>query len=233
LNAAPPIGNDVVDLSEPSARGKWRHRRFLERVFALREQDAILASPEPDRILWSFWAAKEAAFKVARKRDARLCFAPRSLEVIATPPVPQHPSAGLVLTPQGPVRIRWTQAPTSLHAIGWEDDGGSEPPSFRAGVELLVGEEIDRRLHELTARELAQALSPASRAARLLVKHLLRESAAHEVEVLRSLEGDALGPPRLYVEGLRRDDIDVSLSHDGDFVAAAVSMSGLRIEDRG
>ncbi|PIP08679.1 MAG: hypothetical protein COX51_03190, partial [Syntrophobacteraceae bacterium CG23_combo_of_CG06-09_8_20_14_all_50_8] len=58
------VGNDIVDLTHPHAKGKSRDLRFLKRVFLPDEERQILASHEPDTMLWTLWTGKEAAYKV-------------------------------------------------------------------------------------------------------------------------------------------------------------------------
>jgi phosphopantetheine--protein transferase-like protein len=61
------LGNDVVDLRDPRARGKAEDARFLQRVFTGGERETIVAAADPHHALWARWAAKEAAFKAVSK----------------------------------------------------------------------------------------------------------------------------------------------------------------------
>jgi phosphopantetheinyl transferase (holo-ACP synthase) len=87
------VGNDVVDLGDPETRAGVRHPRFDARVFAPEELAVLGFHPEPQRLRWVLWAAKEAAFKVARKRAPATVFAPRRFRV--------------TLAPGGVGRVRW------------------------------------------------------------------------------------------------------------------------------
>ncbi|HMA66939.1 MAG TPA: 4'-phosphopantetheinyl transferase superfamily protein, partial [Desulfosalsimonadaceae bacterium] len=60
-------GNDIVDCSSPAAQGKARSARFVRKVLTGDEQARLAAAQDPDRLLWAFWAAKEAAYKAASK----------------------------------------------------------------------------------------------------------------------------------------------------------------------
>jgi phosphopantetheinyl transferase (holo-ACP synthase) len=77
------IGNDVVDLGDPEAAAGACHARFEKRVFAPEEVALLDASAGSRRLRlrWTLWAAKEAAYKVARKRDATIVFSPRRFMV--------------------------------------------------------------------------------------------------------------------------------------------------------
>ena len=70
------VGNDVVDLSDRSVVLGPRHPRFDARVFAPSEHRALRESAEPNPLRWAFWAAKEAAYKVAKKLDAAAVWSP-------------------------------------------------------------------------------------------------------------------------------------------------------------
>jgi phosphopantetheinyl transferase (holo-ACP synthase) len=63
------LGNDVVDLADAAGR----HPRFDARVFAPAEQALVAADP---RLRGVLWAAKESAYKAARKDDVRTVFSP-------------------------------------------------------------------------------------------------------------------------------------------------------------
>jgi phosphopantetheinyl transferase (holo-ACP synthase) len=70
------VGNDVIDLRDPETAPGSEHPRFDGRVFAPAERELLGASTDPRRLRWILWAAKEAAYKVARKIDARAVFSP-------------------------------------------------------------------------------------------------------------------------------------------------------------
>jgi len=70
------VGNDVVDLLDPAVAAGPRHPRFDARVFAPSEHRALRESTEPNPLRWAFWAAKEAAYKVAKKLDAAAVWSP-------------------------------------------------------------------------------------------------------------------------------------------------------------
>jgi phosphopantetheinyl transferase (holo-ACP synthase) len=77
------VGNDVVDLTDPEAADGSLHPRFEARVLTRRElaQVATLRGRDATRWRWVFWAAKEAAYKVARASDPTVPFSPRRFEV--------------------------------------------------------------------------------------------------------------------------------------------------------
>ena len=75
----------------------------------------VQVTPEPDRMLWSLWAAKEAAYKAWVRLDPTLVFSPSSFEVILDPV-----SAGATLRRPGhpeALVVRWSQGPDWVHAV--------------------------------------------------------------------------------------------------------------------
>ena len=230
------IGNDIVDLAEPGVAGKEHDRRFMDRVFTPAERARILASAAPTIALWKTWAAKETAYKIASKLREGVVFAHREFEVVPTwraeghrrgdralgaGPLrrPRHPGAlgdGARLhplrRPAGPQRRRpaggrGRAAAAAAGAVRIVHDGqalGGVLTTRRAGVGAL-----DRVGARPPARAPAdRAVGTAGRRGPAPVARLGLEPAGHRPE----------GGP---VAGF-----DVSLSHDGRFVAAAVTGPG-------
>ena len=71
------IGNDIVDLSSSENKYKYLNNRFCDRVFTANENKTIglCLDKNKDKILWSIWAAKEAAFKTCQKKIPEIIFA--------------------------------------------------------------------------------------------------------------------------------------------------------------
>ena len=78
------VGNDVVDLHDPDSRPEALHPRFDTRVFTPDEREALETSACPHSLRWTLWAAKESAYKVAKKLDPTVRFLPRDFEVRRT-----------------------------------------------------------------------------------------------------------------------------------------------------
>ena len=70
------LGNDVVDLADPEARARTLHPGFDRRVLDSDEQAWLRASPQRARDRWVLWAAKESAYKAARRLDPSVVFSP-------------------------------------------------------------------------------------------------------------------------------------------------------------
>jgi phosphopantetheine--protein transferase-like protein len=234
------IGNDIVDLAEPGVAGKERDRRFMDRVFTPDERARILDATAPTIALWKAWSAKETAFKIASKVREGLVFHHQAFEVA------ELKAAWLdrarVRFDDLEIHVRWESARDYIHCIGHlvrtsGDEGLGEPTAefphdwqgileylrdrwrVRAGVahnsQALAG--------SLTHAEQASAHGTPSERARLLARRLIERWDLQEAEIVRRWEAWRWSPPMVARHGERVAGFDVTLSHDGRFVAAAVA----------
>ncbi|HET7552140.1 MAG TPA: 4'-phosphopantetheinyl transferase superfamily protein [Gemmatimonadaceae bacterium] len=250
------IGNDLVDLRAREAAGKSGDTRFLARVFTTREAELIASSPSPDTALWILWAAKEAAYKVAKKLSPDVIFAHSRYEVIpddaaltidsdgssvseGAPPGRSVPARSVLRA--GRVRLQgldgldgvvlpveWRLSPTFVHCVAMEADGDFH--SLRVAISARAELDRDSTVYEPTDRE---QLSLAGRAAeslavRRLARALAAEAGLGEVEIVRERHGSVFGPPRLYPRGGAAPlaGWDITLSHDGELAAVALANDG-------
>jgi phosphopantetheine--protein transferase-like protein len=222
------IGNDIVDLAEPGVAGKERDQRFMNRVFTPAERERILEAAAPTIALWKAWTAKEAAFKVASKLRSRLVFRHQAFEVLPDEAagVNTRLRAAVRATADQAhvrfedllIRVKWDAAKDYIHCIG--QLAGAEW-DLLTGVANDEDDTLDPRL--LTDAERASVYSMASARARLLARELMTRWDLHRVEVLRLWRARGWSAPVLAEEGRRLAGFDVSLSHDGRYVAAALS----------
>jgi phosphopantetheinyl transferase (holo-ACP synthase) len=106
------LGDDVVDLRDPEAAPGATHPRFDERVFAAAERSLLEGGGSPTRLRWTVWAAKESAFKAARKLDSRTRFSPaRFVMHVANYGEARVTHAGRSFT------VRIAQADDAVHAV--------------------------------------------------------------------------------------------------------------------
>lgn len=223
------IGNDIVDLAEPGVAGKERDRRFMDRVFTSSERAHILGSAAPTLALWKTWAAKETAYKIAGKLREGVVFAHRAFEV---EPDGWSSRRARVRFEHLDIRVRWVLARDYVHCIGHlareRASGGAWPPRGGNGARdwcrLSAGivheaQAIDGRL---TTAEQASVHSTPSERARLLARRLMERWDVHGAEIVRLWRSWGWSPPVVAHEGAPLTAFDVSLSHDGRFVAAAV-----------
>jgi phosphopantetheinyl transferase (holo-ACP synthase) len=121
------IGNDVVDLRDPESAPAALHPRFDARAFCDEERACLAAAADPGRLRWALWAAKEAAYKAARRLDPSLRFHPRRFVV----------EGDAVRHGQRRFRVRVREAGGALHAVAAAE--GCDPERALA-ASAAVGE---------------------------------------------------------------------------------------------
>ena len=208
------LGNDVVDLLDFDAVPSERTPAFDARVFGPAELARIATSPDAVRERWMTWAAKEAAYQLARKLTPGTVFVPRRFEVGA-PVASPRPGGGAHQRLAAPVRFPgftcqcdWISAPGFVHALC--RPAGSSPPDCLSVDRLEPGaggftgpDEPGRRVRRLARTEVARILG------------------VSEGEVGF---GKRDGIPYLML-GDRLLGGDVSFSHHGGWVAFACRLS--------
>ena len=196
------IGNDIVDLLDADAQATERTPAFDARVFTQGERERIFAAADGVRARWLMWAAKEAAYKLARKRDGDLSFSPRRFEVGAWTVVdaPGRPGTRL----EGHVRAEelildceWISEPGFVHALCRLP--GTPPPQCMAIERIPVLDDPGEAVRRLAIDEIAQTLGAAENAFRIKKRGRI---------------------PFLWFRD-REAAADLSLSHHGSLVAFA------------
>jgi phosphopantetheinyl transferase (holo-ACP synthase) len=148
--------------------------------------------------LWSLFAAKEAAYKALVKMGRDPGFAHREIRVAR--------DFRTVRFRERELRLRVRRSDRTVHAVAW--NAGRGAPLART----------------------ARTAEPEGRAARTLLCGIVAAAvgcSARELVVVRDpVDGawDGFGPPRVERRGARLD-VDVTLSHDGTVVGAAVLYS--------
>ena len=193
------VGNDVVDLHARAVVAGPRHPRFDARVFAPSEHRALRESAAPNALRWSFWAAKEAAYTVAKKLDGATVWSPLrfvvSLDAAAGAGTVEH--AGRTI----PVRVEADAE--RVHAVAI--DRAESLPAVRARVaELPEDADPSAAVRRLAREELARLLGAEPDA--------LEIARRERIPVVRLAGRDA--------------PCDLSLSHHGRFVAYAAELCG-------
>lgn len=205
-------------MKTAEARGKVNDTRFMQRVLTTDEQQAVFNSDHPDGFLWAFWAAKETAYKAIRKAHPDVTSAPRHYPVILDSKKVTNPLTGEVVTPHGIVPIKIIFLEDYVHCIGM--DSRSKDLKNRDLEDIIFGLEETNPGEEHDSYSLSERES-------IMVRTVAKERIASrlgwnpdEIHIMRNKSPRKQGPPMVYFKG-RRDNIDISLSHDGRFVAYA------------
>lgn len=167
------LGNDVVDLRDADSRPESYRSRFDERVYADPERRAIARDPRPLARRWAHWAAKEAAYKLARQLDPGFVFAPKRLEACFEPPAPGA-AAGRRSVRRGrlalptvagragvEVELKSFETPDRVHVIALP--AGADWEAVESAVELRGGgaaaEDARQAVRRLARREVGRSLA--------------------------------------------------------------------------
>jgi len=207
------LGNDIVDLNDPFAREKGRCRRYASRVLSFRELVWWEESRDPSRLLWTCWSAKEAAYKAFRKIAGPVPFLPKRIEMTEDPGEREPELRGTVDTPWGKALFRLLRESTHVHALcapaeenildraRWHIDGMTPMSS---GEKEEVAADPSRAVRRAAVKVLAPILG-------------VREE---DIRIIRNHGGAVTSVPILLV-GNKELPVDLSLSHDGRYVAVA------------
>ena len=200
----PHFGNDVVDLKEAANAGKSGDSRFLKKILTDAEIGFVRNAENHDLALWSLWACKETAYKVTIKKSPGARFLPRRWQTLMDDS-PFEISDGKVVAGENcPVFIRLFANSEYIHCVG--SDHQDLLDTLIWTVESLPDEETEPSVfaRQCLVRSLEESLS--------LNGQLIK--------IERTEKNGQLAPPRVYIGG-DQTDLDVSLSHDGRFVAYA------------
>lgn len=242
------IGVDVVDLGNPRTVGRAAESRFVERILSPDEQQAIRFADDPDLELWCHWAAKEAAFKVVSKvRGTPPPFVHEAFQVswsegarTEDTPAAEGLRAGKVRYEQLDLPVVVGQKGTALHALALtrpDHDG-----HVRLGVHPLEAPEapwsspLEDLERALSNRELDAVYSRASAAVRVGARRDLAEELGVDegrLELVCAPGPNGRRPPYVLLDGEPVSRADVSLSHDGPWIAWATWVAAAKSEPSG
>jgi len=187
--------------------GKSRYSRFLKKILTDAEIEFIKNAENPDAALWSLWACKETAYKVIKKSFPDTAFIPRRWPVTFNKTKTKYLDGEVMIPDAGGVFIRLFSNPEYVHCIG--ADNPAQLNKLIWSVEVLPEEETNPSV--FSRHCLAQSLA----------QHFSLN--LHQIKIVRKRKNGELQPPCVYVDG-GKTDIDISLSHDGRFVAYAYNL---------
>ncbi len=188
--------------------GKSRDSRFLKKILTAAEIDFVRNAENSDKALWSFWSCKETAYKIIKKKCADAAFLPCRWTVN----LQQSESAcldGEVKIPDAEaVYVRLFSDFRYVHCVG--SDCLAALDNLICNVEILPEEGNDGKA------------DPSLFLRKCLALHLADFFRLNfsDIKINREQDKSELQPPHVYIDG-KKTDMDISLSHDGQFVAYA------------
>ena len=177
--------------------------RFLKKILTDAEIEVVQNAAYPDKTLWSFWACKEAAYKVIQKSFPAIAFIPRQWQTVLQTHQSGYSEGEVVISGQGGVYFRLFPEDDHIHCIGSDSLNALDNIIWR--VEALPEEEDVNPslfLRQCLAKDIARHFS----------------LAVHQIKIQRVKQNGELQPPHVYA-GRQKTNLDISLSHDGRFVA--------------
>lgn len=213
-----PIGNDLIDRQAAHNRGRAAQARFLARVLCAEERAQLRSEDAGDAGFALLWSGKEAAYKALRKQFPGLVFHPGRWPItVDRLRCTSGVQIGHIAVGQHRLRLHWQHEQDWLHCVACADSGAA---NFDSAIAAL-GECLPADL--LSARERAGIRREDSLAVRVLGRRLLAARGHSDLEILRARSPGYGEPPRLWRGDTLIDTLDISLSHDGRFVAVALA----------
>ncbi|NNF16976.1 MAG: 4-phosphopantetheinyl transferase family protein [Gammaproteobacteria bacterium] len=220
-----PLGNDVVDLGSACNRSSATNPHYVNRVLADPELELLDIADDRHLAFWALWAAKEAAYKALTKDQPELAFIHRHFVVESETPLTSSEhrttATGQVCHGRQKIPVLWEWTPDWIHCI---TTSSAEPARYSVGTIRKLGSNAS-----FVKMQQSGNLSDESIAARLLALSLLAQSGWNDVQVDRPAIGQHRGPPRIMQSGNVLANLQISLSHDGRFAAAAVACPAVNL----
>lgn len=215
------LGNDLIDFRAGHNRGRAGQPRMLARVLTTDERTRLADEGAGDIGFALLWSAKEAAYKAAKKVQPALVFAPGCWQLecadLALADGIKHGS--VIISDHPPIIVSWQHHAHWLHCIAVH---GPQIDRIDSAVMALADCPTDT---VFSARERDSFSREQSAAVRAVARYLLAHHGVGKSEIVRERGERGLLPPRVFSDGVARDDIQLSLSHDGDYVAAVIGFA--------
>ena len=188
--------------------GKSRDSRFLKKILTIAEIDFVQNAENHDKALWVLWSCKETAYKVIKKKYVAAAFLPCRWEVILQKSEAACLDGEVQIPDAEAVYVRLFSHFRYVHCIGTDHP---------ADLDRVVS-----KIEVLPEKENKKKIDPSLFARKCLTLSIADFSHVNlsDIRINRVQDKSELQPPHVYIGGIK-SDIDISLSHDGQFVAYA------------
>jgi phosphopantetheinyl transferase (holo-ACP synthase) len=211
-----PAGNDIVAWKHPRCINKSQHTRFLEKTCIPAEISNIQTAENPDLLLWTMWALKEATYKLSCFMGNRNGFIARRFET-------EFISGEIKISGNNPIPLCNMGLPVEQAVSNWKIQLGNE---IFSGVVLAT----ENYIHALATPEAQQLTQVHWGISKNTMKQTDNDTEAVRVFTLEqlniqlnnqfvSIEKDKDGIPFLKTTG--NNSPYISISHDQGFLAFA------------
>lgn len=191
------FGNDIVDLLLPDNKEKSKDSRVIEKILNERERKNLSAIPDHCGLLWTFWACKEAVCKAAVKLGLPKSGNPHEYEIEFTDLLSNRKGAGSAKYLNTDFTVQFAGTSSYVHAIAFSGKGKTS--------------------EYITSIEFVDSSTDAS----IFAKEVLLTSVSdcYSIEKKKlACHKNELGIPIITNNNVVLD-IDISLSHDGNWLA--------------
>jgi len=212
------LGNDIVDYGIDEK--KCLNQRFINRVLSQTEIECLSQSNNQNAFLWSLWAAKEASFKACQKTALQTIFSPSQFEL-------EQKSLKTLLDNdfrhdfKQPIQAALTFQDQVIHLLfSWPNQTTVHCVAFIGSIAIakLIKVKISNQWDErVDGNQSSQVRAVANTL--LQQNHL---SAQIERPILAMPGYHKPGPPVLINSVNEKLPHEISLSHDGTWLAVAL-----------
>lgn len=216
MNTKQLIGNDIVDLKTPDALHFPYKPRYIKRVLCEEEQLFFLSKNKSIDLFWSYWSAKEAVYRIIKKKDPNSFFSPHAYQVYFLEKT-ACPSAGSVTHKGLTYPVTFSRTNDWVHCIATTLNNTNQ-----IITRISLNDEIESDDFSLCPEEMLSVHSKESFLVRCLSKDLLKDLTGKDFQIQRAPLLKKFAPPALWHNGKKCTDIDLSMSHDGSFCAAVI-----------
>lgn len=217
------LGNDIVDMKDERNLNRSGQKRFLDKLFTPSEQQLIATSDMPDHMVWVLWSIKESAYKVINRSTGIRSYAPLSYEV-------QLKSALI----KGKLKVFSLKIMDGKNVSDVEFlDSSITVSGLKLFAKTLVAENF---IHSLASSELSYLnlikwkVEKTAETRPERQSHTIKELAKKHIAQNKKIELSEIsiltdgvignsGPPLVQIKNKFTDKIDLSLSHDGPYLA--------------
>ena len=195
--------------------------RFLKKILTDKEIHEVQSCGNPDALLWTFWACKEAAYKVLRKINGNAAFMPRCWAVSCHLD-PQRSHNGLhqkfIDNPRMPACCSGDVLVAEACKIPFRVYLTSSYVCSVAADSMAALDHAVWKIEEVPQTEDGQETDPSAFVRACLVRHLgeALQKPVSSINICREKEERELLPPAVYLNQ-ERLNVDISLSHDGKY----------------